>query len=377
MPTSTLIIGRQRARIALAVAAFAALLWTGYEIYQQRELGAALKTPTAPRGIWSLELAPTASRASVIRADWNSRPSALDRSKTATYDTQQVLARDSFLIAAYVARGSLLALWAVWTAGLRWPVAAVLVTVFVAGGLCDVAENGLLANTLVGNPSDEYAPEVRRARLFAMTKFMLLLFGAAATLAAAGGACRMMSGRGKTSVKDDSEEDTRTNRIQSFDDLVKLETDEIFFDTKRRSKDEPYCKIHAAADEQYVAFREADLIGLALSGGGIRSATFNLGLLQGLHRSRLLKLFDYVATVSGGGYVASFWSEWLVRQMKKAEAREWLRYEQLPWVAGALAHVQRGLPQLHSAPLSGAAVQTEHGRHHSATGGCEQVGEPG
>ena len=51
MPTSTLIIGRQRARIALAVAAFAALLWTGYEIYQQRELGAALKTPTAPRGI--------------------------------------------------------------------------------------------------------------------------------------------------------------------------------------------------------------------------------------------------------------------------------------------------------------------------------------
>ena len=72
------------------MAAIAALLWTGYEIYQQRELGAALKTPTAPRGIVSLELAPTASRASVIRADWNSRPSALVPGKTATYDAQQV-----------------------------------------------------------------------------------------------------------------------------------------------------------------------------------------------------------------------------------------------------------------------------------------------
>lgn len=104
---------------------------------------------------------------------------------------------------------------------------------------------------------------------------MLLLFGAAATLASAGGACRMMSGRGKASAKDDSV-DTKTNRIQSFDDLVKLETDGIFFDTKRRSK-----------DEQYVAFREADLIGLALSGGGIRSASFNLGLLQGFRELRL------------------------------------------------------------------------------------------
>ena len=53
---------------------------------------------------------------------------------------------------------------------------------------------------------------------------------------------------------------------------------------------------------------------MALSGGGIRSATFNLGLLEGLHRLNLLALFDYVATVSGGGYIGSFWSEWLARQ---------------------------------------------------------------
>ncbi|MDX1996136.1 MAG: hypothetical protein SF066_00340 [Thermoanaerobaculia bacterium] len=53
-----------------------------------------------------------------------------------------------------------------------------------------------------------------------------------------------------------------------------------------------------------------DLVGLGLSGGGIRSATFNLGLLQGLAGLGLLGLFDYLATVSGGGYIGSFWSAW-------------------------------------------------------------------
>lgn len=44
------------------------------------------------------------------------------------------------------------------------------------------------------------------------------------------------------------------------------------------------------------------LIGLALSGGGIRSATFNLGILQALDRHGYLQFFDYLSTVSGGGY---------------------------------------------------------------------------
>jgi hypothetical protein len=48
-----------------------------------------------------------------------------------------------------------------------------------------------------------------------------------------------------------------------------------------------------------------DTMGLALSGGGIRSATFNLGLLQALERYGLLKCVDYLSTVSGGGYIGS------------------------------------------------------------------------
>ncbi|HTD90234.1 MAG TPA: patatin-like phospholipase family protein, partial [Burkholderiales bacterium] len=64
---------------------------------------------------------------------------------------------------------------------------------------------------------------------------------------------------------------------------------------------------------------------LAFSGGGIRSATFCLGALQGLTqaeapaqpnnevghaagRRSLLRQFDYLSTVSGGGFIGSFFT---------------------------------------------------------------------
>jgi hypothetical protein len=49
------------------------------------------------------------------------------------------------------------------------------------------------------------------------------------------------------------------------------------------------------------------LFGLAFSGGGIRSATFNLGVLQGLEQIGLLPCIDYLSTVSGGGYIGSWY----------------------------------------------------------------------
>lgn len=48
-----------------------------------------------------------------------------------------------------------------------------------------------------------------------------------------------------------------------------------------------------------------NLIGLALSGGGIRSATTNIGVLQGLAERGVLRLVDYLSTVSGGGYIGA------------------------------------------------------------------------
>ncbi len=51
---------------------------------------------------------------------------------------------------------------------------------------------------------------------------------------------------------------------------------------------------------------DAPMLGLALSGGGIRSATFCLGFLQAISAKRLLGKVDYLSTVSGGGYIGSF-----------------------------------------------------------------------
>lgn len=47
------------------------------------------------------------------------------------------------------------------------------------------------------------------------------------------------------------------------------------------------------------------LVGLAVSGGGIRSASFGMGVLQALNKNGLLKCLDYLSTVSGGGYIGS------------------------------------------------------------------------
>jgi hypothetical protein len=48
---------------------------------------------------------------------------------------------------------------------------------------------------------------------------------------------------------------------------------------------------------------DKELIGLALSGGGIRSATFSLGAIQALAHCGVFKAFDYLSTVSGGGFI--------------------------------------------------------------------------
>ena len=49
-----------------------------------------------------------------------------------------------------------------------------------------------------------------------------------------------------------------------------------------------------------------DAAGLALSGGGIRSATFCLGIVQTLADRGFIGQIDFLSTVSGGGYTGSF-----------------------------------------------------------------------
>jgi hypothetical protein len=81
----------------------------------------------------------------------------------------------------------------------------------------------------------------------------------------------------------------------------------------------------------------SSLSALCLSGGGIRSATFNLGVLQALARLGFLTGFDYLSTVSGGGYVGSWLQAWI--------------------------HEKRSEPRLAGSPVSGTTRNFEPAAH--------------
>jgi len=63
------------------------------------------------------------------------------------------------------------------------------------------------------------------------------------------------------------------------------------------------------AEKKYLESRnkngKKNLVGLAISGGGIRSAIFSLGVMQRLARNGWMEKIDYLSTVSGGGYIGS------------------------------------------------------------------------
>src|SRR5215471_7443801 len=80
------------------------------------------------------------------------------------------------------------------------------------------------------------------------------------------------------------------------------------------ARSEHYQKWDAVAQREEAALKERKipmedgLAGLAISGGGIRSATFALGVLESLKARGLLEKFHYLSTVSGGGYIGSWLS---------------------------------------------------------------------
>src|SRR5262249_49530222 len=68
----------------------------------------------------------------------------------------------------------------------------------------------------------------------------------------------------------------------------------------------------------------AERAALCISGGGIRSATFGLGILQGLARCGLLDKFHYLSTVSGGGYIGSWLSAWIRNDPHPHGMKDWV-----------------------------------------------------
>ncbi len=94
----------------------------------------------------------------------------------------------------------------------------------------------------------------------------------------------------------DPTEVARLNRLlleEAFPEYLKKNSD-IYLD-------QIYRRIHAGEGSSALCF----------SGGGIRSATFALGVTQGLARRGVLRHFDYLSTVSGGGYIGSWLSSWI------------------------------------------------------------------
>lgn len=83
----------------------------------------------------------------------------------------------------------------------------------------------------------------------------------------------------------------------------------------------PVRKPAAASDAPQRPSTRLGLVGLAFSGGGIRSATFCLGVLQALAAQRVLPKVDYLSTVSGGGFIGSCLSS-LLNNRDKAPKKD-------------------------------------------------------
>ena len=85
------------------------------------------------------------------------------------------------------------------------------------------------------------------------------------------------------------------------------------------------------------------LTGIAVSGGGIRSASFSLGVIQGLVRKGWFRGADYISTVSGGGYTGSCISSLLNEPHVDADPDDFPLRKDLGEVEGEpLTHLRNG-----------------------------------
>jgi hypothetical protein len=307
-----------------------ALATFGWSVYEGQALGrhsAPLQTSLAPRRIVSLALAPTAGDAQAILDEWQcGAREAATTGRTPCAVAREAIALDYRFISAYAAAWILIPIWALIAGRFSRQLIALVIAAVVFGALSDVAENSLLEGALWNATSLEPARLFRLTRLAAMTKFVMLLLGIAGGLVVGFGALRRLTvGRWQRELAHraaarSGDVDATTSAapapMTSVKELMQRETygiSEVSNPGGPNTQEKLVCAVNAAADEQYVSFREADLVGLAFSGGGIKSATFNLGLLQGLHGLKLLPLVDYVSTVAGGGFIGLFWSTWLKR----------------------------------------------------------------
>jgi hypothetical protein len=102
-------------------------------------------------------------------------------------------------------------------------------------------------------------------------------------------------------------------------------------------------------------------VGLALSGGGIRSASYCLGVIQALAYRRALPNIDYMSTVSGGGYIGASLS-YLLHQSASGAAAAGFRNppkfdvsrENFPYVSYPMVGVAGAGTDVNAGPSAGS-----------------------
>ena len=302
------------------------------EVNSSRE---ALSHEHAPSGLLDLQFARDERHAGQILEPWRN-DDGLRSLALKTVDD------DDRFIVAYVTAGIALVLLGTAIATPHWVYVVALITAFMIAGAFDWRENRALELALNSNGQlgEGTVSSIRDSAILKFSSLLVGFVGAFVILAAAmrrtvaavrrmflslrrivsGNPSRRAAlGSISTQVRNKLTQAHKTaaSTATPFEKLVDREAEQIFGAVANRPRDYPRVEVHHAADEPRVAFRAADVVGLSLSGGGIRSSTFNLGLLQGLHHQHLLPLFDYLSTVSGGGYIGAYWSDWISRNPPK------------------------------------------------------------
>ena len=106
----------------------------------------------------------------------------------------------------------------------------------------------------------------------------------------------------------------------TFEAVFQAELEELRLRRRAVGDERAIPPLSLEADDEAAAKPDArhELVGLAFSGGGIRSASFSLGVVQHMISSGVFRLVDYLSTVSGGGYTGSCLSA-LMRESPHAE----------------------------------------------------------
>ena len=95
-----------------------------------------------------------------------------------------------------------------------------------------------------------------------------------------------------------------------LDDFYLVESPDQRLNNYQKYFSHEYEQINFRRERKDSDIRPEFLTGLALSGGGIRSSAYQLGILSGLYRSaERLKKVDYISSVSGGSWVnGAYWA---------------------------------------------------------------------